>query len=231
MKTWIALATAAALVACAPQPDEGADGSLTPVTVAAPSGEYALDAHHSTITVRALRFGLARYTMRFNRMSGSLTFDADNPAQSSVAITVDTTSLDTPYQGDRDFDAELQNSEWLDSAAHPAAMFRSTAVEQTGANTARVSGDLTIRGVTRPAVFDVTYNSSWRQHPSGAPISGIGFSARGVIRRSEYGLMVLQPTTGPDSGVADEVELLIEAAFTRPIEQAPAPPAEREPID
>jgi polyisoprenoid-binding protein YceI len=231
MKTWIALAAAAALAACSPQPDEASDDSLAPVTVTAPSGEYALDAHHSTITVRALRFGLARYTLRFNRMSGTLNFSADNPAQSSVAITVDTTSLDTPYAGDRDFDAELQNSEWLDSTGHPTATFRSTSVEQTGPNTARVSGDLTIRGVARPAVFDVTYNSGWRQHPMGAAISGIGFSARGTIRRSEYGLMVLQPTTGPDSGVADEVELLIEAAFTRPIEQAPAPPAEREPTD
>jgi polyisoprenoid-binding protein YceI len=230
MKTWIAVAAAAVLAACS-QPAEKAEEPPAPVTVQAPSGEYALDPHHSTITVRARHFGLANYTLRFNRMSGTLNFNAENPAQSSVEVTVDTTSLDTPYAGDRDFDAELQNSEWLDSGAHPTATFRSTSVEQTGPNTGRVTGDLTLRGVTRPATFDVTYNSSWRQHPAGPPISGIGFSALGAVRRSEFGLNVLQPTTGPDSGVSDDVELLIEAEFSRPLDQAPVPPAEGEPVN
>lgn len=231
MKRWIALAAIAALAACS-QPAEQAEEAPAPVSVNVASGEYALDQHHSTITVRARHFGLANYTLRFNRLSGTLNFNADDPTQSTIEANVDVTSLDTPYIGtDRDFDAELQNSEWLDAGAHPAATFRSTGVERTGPNTARVTGDLTFRGVTHPATFDVTYNGSWRQHPVGAPISGIGFSARGVIRRSEYGLAVLQPTTGPDSGVSDEVELIIEAEFNRPIENAPVPPAEGEPTN
>jgi polyisoprenoid-binding protein YceI len=228
MKIWIALAAAAALAACS-QPAPKEEEPLAPVTVQAPSGEYALDTNHSTITVSARHFGLADYTLRFNRLSGTLNFNAENPAQSTVEITVDTTSLDTTYGGDRDFDAELQNSEWLDTGAHPTATFRSTGVEQTGTNTARVTGDLTLRGVTHPATFDVTYNSSWRQHPAGPPISGVGFSAHGAIRRSEYGVNVLQPTSGPDSGVSDEVELRLEAEFNRPIEQAPVPASDAEP--
>lgn len=233
MKSWTTLGAAlamAALAACS-QPAEEQEAPPQPVTVQAPSGEYALDANHSTVTVRARHFGLAYYTLRFNRVSGTLNFNAETPAQSSVTISIDTTSLDTPYSGDRDFDAELQNSEWLDSAAHPTATFRSTSVEQTGPDTARVTGDLTLRGVTHPAAFDVTYNSSWRQHPVGAPLSGIGFSARGVIRRSQYGLNVLQPTTGPDSGVSDEVELILEAEFNRPLDQAPVPPSGGEPTN
>jgi polyisoprenoid-binding protein YceI len=225
MKLWIAAAAASALAlaACTP-PAEQPETPAPPVSVAAPSGEYALDQNHSTVTVRALHFGLARYTLRFNTVSGSLNFNADDPAQSSVEIAVDTTSLDTPYSGDRNFDAELQNSEWLDSAGNPTATFRSTSAEQTGPVTARVTGDLTIRGVTHPATFDVTYNGSWAQHPAGPAISGIGFSARGTIQRSDYGLMVLQPSTGPSSGVADDVTLEVEAEFNRPIESAPVPP-------
>lgn len=230
MKSWTALAAAVVLVACT-QPAEKQEAPPQPVTIHAPSGEYALDPNHSTVTVGARHFGLANYVLRFNRVSGVLNFNAENPAQSSIEVTVDTTSLDTPYSGDRDFDAELQNSEWLDGGAHPTATFRSTSVEQTGPNTGRVTGDLTLRGVTHPATFDVSYNSSWRQHPMGMALSGIGFSARGVIRRSEYGLNVLQPTTGPDSGVSNDVELIIEAEFNRPLDQAPVPPSDGEPVN
>jgi polyisoprenoid-binding protein YceI len=234
MKFWTVAAAAALLTlgACTP-PAETPDPPAQDVRIEAPSGEYALDQHHTTITVRALHFGLARYTLRVNGVSGTLNFNADEPAQSSIEVTTDTTTLDTPYNGDRNFDAELQNSEWLDAAGHPTATFRSTSVEQTGANTGRVTGDLTIRGVTHPATFDVTYNSSWARHPLGPAMAGIGFSARGTIRRSDYGLMVLQPQAGaPSTGVADEVELLIEAEFNRPVEDnLPAPSQPSEPVN
>ncbi len=230
MKLWTAALAALALTACS-QPATKAPEPPAPVTVEAPSGAYTLDANHTTVTVRAQHFGLAHYQLRFNRVSGSLNFNAENPTQSTVEVTVDTTSLDTPYSGDRDFDAELQNSEWLDSAGSPTATFRSTSVESTGPNTARVTGDLTIRGQTHPATLDVTYNASWRQHPMGMPISGIGFSARGTIQRSQYGLNVLQPTAGGNNGVSDQVELVIEAEFNRPLEQAPENPGTAEPVN
>lgn len=235
MKSWITASFAAALtLAACSQPAPAPTPPVQQASIEAPSGEYALDVHHTTVTARVLHFGLAQYQLRFNRVSGALNFDAEAPAQSTIEVTVDTTSLDTPYLGDRDFDAELQNSEWLDAAGHPTATFRSTSVETTGPNTGRVTGDLTIRGVTHPATFDVTYNSSWAQHPMGFPFAGIGFSARGVIKRSDYGLTVLQPRAGaPNTGVADEVELIIEAEFNRPNEQANVPPARQssEPVN
>lgn len=233
MKVWTAAVAALALAACS-QPAETPPPPAAPVTVAAPSGEYTLDVNHTLVAASVLHFGLSRYQVRFNRASGTLNFNAEDPTQSSVEFTVDTTSLDTPFTGERDFDAELQNSEWLDSTGFATATFRSTSVEQTGPSTARVTGDLTIRGVTRSATFDVTYNSSWAQHPMGFPTAGIGFSARGVIQRSAFGLNVLQPRAGaPDSGVADDVELIIEAEFNRPNPQdgTPAPSAPREPVN
>lgn len=219
MRAWIA-AGALLAAACSPAGDAAKEAPAPePVAVAAPSGQYTLDPNHTEVNVRALHFGLSHYTLRFNGVTGSLNFNADDPAQSSVEAVVDLTTLDTPFSGARDFDAELQNSEWLNAAAHPAATFRSTAIERTGPNTARVSGDLSFRGVTHPLTLEVTYNASHRQHPMGAPISLIGFSARGAISRAQYGLMVLQPSA-PDAhdGVADQVELAIEAEFTRPVE-------------
>jgi polyisoprenoid-binding protein YceI len=119
----------------------------------------------------------------------------------------------------------------LDSATFPTATFVSTSAEQTGPSTARVTGDLTLHGVTRPLTLDVTYNGSWAQHPAGPPIAGIGFSARGTIQRSEFGLNTLLPTTGPNSGVSDAVELLIEAEFNRPMEGMTPAPTPAEPVN
>ena len=231
MKKWIALAAAAALMACS-QPADKEDEAPAPVTVTAPSGEYALDTNHSTMVVRVPHFGLSSYQLRFNGLSGALNFNAENPAQSTVQVTVDATSLDTPYSGETDFDAQLQNSEYLDSATYPTATFRSTSVEQTGPNTARVTGDLTIRGVTHPATFDVAYNGSWRQHPVGTPISGVGFTARGTLDRTAYGMVARAPPAAePQNGIGTAVELVFEAEFNRPLDQAPVPPPEGEPTN
>lgn len=235
MKFWTVGLAALTLAACS-QPQDKAEPPPAPVTVQAPSGEYQLDPHHSTLTVRAMHFGLARYTVRFNTLSGSMNFNAENPAATTVNVQVAMNSIDTTYEspsGQRAFDDELQNSQWMDAATFPMATFVSTNVEQTGPSTARVTGDLTFRGVTKPVTLDVTYNGSWATHPAGAPFAGVGFSATGTIRRSEFGMTVLQPSApGANDGLSDEVELLIEAEFNRPNEQStPAPNAPAEPVN
>lgn len=210
---------AAALLAAActpPATTEAPAPAATPVNAA--SGEYALDPTHTEVTVRARHFGLSNYTLRFNTVGGKLIFNAEDPTQSSVEATVAIDSLDTPYTGTRDFDAELQNSQWLDAATHPTATFRSTSVERTGPNTARVTGDLTIKGQTHPLTLEVTYNASHAQHPMGFPVSLIGFSARGEILRSQFGVTEFMAGAGANDGVSDAVEILIEAEFARPIE-------------
>lgn len=231
MRLLFAAAAAFTLAACNPPAETPPTTEAPPAEVNAPSGEYALDPYHTTVTVRAQHFGLAHYTLRFNTVSGTLTFNAENPAQSTVQATVDVTSLDTPYTGNRDFDAELQNSSWLDSASFATATFASTGVEQTGPNTARVTGNLTLKGQTHPLTLDVTYGGSHSPHPMGMQTSSIGFSARGTIQRSQFGINELIPRAGND-GVSDAVEIIIEAEFTRPIESAPVPGnTTREPVN
>jgi len=222
MKPWIMAAAALALAACT-QPAPGSPEPAVPPTANAPSGEYAIDPTHTTVTARVSHFGLSTYALRFNEVSGTLNFNAEDPTQSSVEATVAIASLDTPYSGPRDFDAELQNSEWLDAAGFPTATFRSTSIESTGPGTARMTGDITIHGVTAPVTFEVTYNGSYAQHPFGIPVSLVGFSGRGEIARSAFGVTKLLPAGGTSQGVGDTVELIIEAEFTRPVEQAAAP--------
>lgn len=232
MRSWIAAAAVLTLAACNQPAETPATTTPPPAEVNAPTGEYTLDSNHSTVTIRAQHFGLAYYTLRFNTVSGALNFNAENPAQTTVQAAVDVTSLDTPYSGERDFDAELQNSSWLNGSAFPAATFASTAVEQTGPNTARVTGDLTLRGQTHPVTFDVTYDGSHSPHPMGMQTSSIGFSARGTIQRSQFGINELLATAGGNDGVSDSVEIIIEAEFNRPIENAPVTgPSTREPVN
>jgi len=97
MRLLFAAAAAFTLAACNPPAETPATTEAPPVEVNAPSGEYTLDPHHSTVTIRAQHFGLAYYTLRFNNVSGTLNFNAENPAQSTIQATVDVTSLDTPY--------------------------------------------------------------------------------------------------------------------------------------
>src|SRR5262245_14749788 len=228
MKFRIAVLALAALAVCtrpAPAPAPQA------IAVEAPSGQYTLDPNHSTVIVNALRFGLANYVLRFNTVTGSLNFNAADPTQSSVEATVDVTSLDTPFSGQRDFDAELQNSQWLDSATYPTAVFHSTRVERTGPNTARITGDLTLHGATHPITLDAVYNTSYAQSPMGAPVSLIGFSAHGPLSRSQFGVNNMAETAGAHDGIADQVQVQIEAVFQRPIEGAPSSRPSAEPVN
>ena len=86
---------------------------------------------------------------------------------------------------------------------YPEISFRGTAAEQTGARTGRITGDLTLRGVTRPVVLDVTWNRSG-EYPIGDKHWAAGFSARTLIKRSDFGM-----TYALDM-VSDEVEIILE---------------------
>lgn len=218
-----AITLIAALTACTqpttapPQPA----AAPTPVTVDAPSGEYHLDKNHSSLLIRASHFGLSHYTVRLTKIDATLNFDQANPTASTLTATADAHSVRTEYPGARNFDAELSNSQWLDADSHPEISFRSAGIELTSPNTGRMNGDLTIRGVTKPATLDVTFNHSYATFPTGQPGAYLGFSAHGTFKRSDYGMMVMQPPAGaPGSGVSDEVEIIIEAEFTN----RPSPP-------
>lgn len=223
MRTIFFAAALLGLAACNAPQTKAPEGPPTPVAVDAPSGQYALDPTHTSVLVRARHFGLSNYTLRLANVSGALDFNAEDPTKSSVTASIGADSVQTEYVGQRDFDDELENSEWLDAARHPSLEFRSTAIELTSANTGRMAGDLTIRGITHPAIFDVTFNQGYRQHPMGFPMALLGFSARGTVKRSDYGMRVLLPLNPGGAGVADEVDVIIEAEFTQPV--APAAPA------
>jgi polyisoprenoid-binding protein YceI len=168
-------------------------------------GEYELEPAHASLTWRVRHQGLSNYTARFTRFDARLDFDPDQPAASSVRAVIDPTSVRTDHPTDADWDRRLAE-DWFRSERFPQILFQSTAVEVTGPATGKVTGDLSFLGVTRPVVLDVTFNGT-----ANSPFFGlrdlIGFSARGTLKRSEFGL------TRFASIVGDEVEIIIEAEF------------------
>lgn len=210
-------ATACLLLALALSPTLAADPAVPPASSAPiPAGVYRMDPSHTSVLFRVSHLGFSNYTARFRRSDAELQFDPANLARSSVSVTIDARSLETDYSGPVkiDFNATLQAPNWLDTARFPQITYRSTSVEATG-TTMRITGDLSLRGVTRPVVLVATFNGGYAGHPFD-PQARVGFSARGTLKRSEFGISEGIPAPGTTLGVSDEVEVIIETEFQGP---------------
>lgn len=225
----IACALAALLAACSPKQEgtsapapssEPTANSAAPAPAAAvdvPAGDYKLDKSHATLIFRVDHLGFSKYTARFKQFDAQLKFDPANLAASSVNVTVDPRSIETdfPDPAKLDFNAALQGDQWLDAAKYPEISFRSTAVEVTGPNAMRITGDFTLHGVTRPLTLQATFNGGYAGHPMD-PNARIGFSAQGMLKRSDFGIAYGIPAPGTKMGVSDEVEVIVEVEFSGP---------------
>lgn len=217
-----------ALAACSPPAgDKAADKAPTTPSAAAPAasadkfvlpnvpaGDYKLDPAHASLEFKVSHLGFSHYTARFAAFDAKLKFDPAHPETSTVEATIDPKSLtlNAPPAGFKD---ELTGKAWLDAGQYPAITFRSTKVEVTGANAAKVTGDFSLHGVTKPVVLDVTFNGGYAGHPMD-PHARIGFSAKGVFNRSDFGMGFGVPAPGTTMGVSDAVDVSIEAEFSGP---------------
>lgn len=174
-----------------------------------PAGLYVLDDSHASLTWKVSHLGLSNYTARFTKMTADLTFDPAAPENSALAVTVDPMSIRTDFPGaaEKDFDKELATDKsWFNAGEFPSIKFVSKKIERTGENTGKLHGDLTLLGVTKPLTLDVTFNGAMIKKPF-SEVAALGFSAHGVLKRSEWGFSTYVPTIG------DDVELLIETEF------------------
>lgn len=174
-----------------------------------PSGRYDGDPAHSSITFKIGHFGLSNYTARFVRFETAVTLDAADPAKSSVTVTVDTNSVrtDFPFPDKDDFDKKIGgDANFLNGIAFPQISFVSRSIKVTGPRTALITGDLTLRGITKPVTLDVRLNGTMASHPM-RKVPMFGISATGKINRADFGQTVLKGILG------DEVSIMIEAEF------------------
>lgn len=167
--------------------------------LAAPE-KYAFDPKHTATTWTANHIGFSNPSGKFMGADGVLLFDELAPEKSSVDVTIKTDGL---VSGLDDFNAHLKSKDFLNVAAFPTAHFVSTKVEKVGKNKLKVTGDLTLVGITKPWVLDVTVNKIGVQPMTLKKTAG--FSAKGVIKRSDYGITYALPH------VSEEVKIDIEA--------------------
>lgn len=204
-----------ALVAVAlVQPTPSAfSAAIVPVSIDVPAGEYRLDPSHASLLFRVNHLGFSHFTSQFRHFDATLTLDPKNPERSSVTAAIDPRSIEIV---DPTLAVEIQGPQWFDSGKFPQMSFHSVKVEITSPNTARISGELSLHGMTVPVTWDATFNGGYsanRYDPKGARI---GFSAHGALKRSAFGMALGIPAPGTTMGVSDDVDFIIEAEFTRP---------------
>ncbi len=179
-----------------------------------PTGTYRIDPSHASLVFTVDHLGFSHYTAQFRSFDATLEIDPANPGAASVTASVDVASLllPSPPAG---FAEEMQGPTWFNAAAHPKISFRSTGVTMTGPRTANVAGELTLLGVTKPVTLDARFNGGWEGIPPD-PNARIGFSLKGVVKRSEFGMDYGVPTPPSTQGVADDVHVAIEAELIGP---------------
>jgi polyisoprenoid-binding protein YceI len=159
---------------------------------------YQLDPTHTMVLFSWNHFGFSNPTADLGIGKGTLVFDAADPAKSSVDVTMPLAKLDTHVSA---LDEHLKKPDFFDAAKYPMVTFKSTKVEALGGDHFKVTGNLTVHGVTKPVVLDATLNKSG-QHPM-LKVPAIGFDATATIKRSDFGVGAYVPA------VSDEIQIRI----------------------
>ena len=176
--------------------------ALVAPAFAAPT-TYKLDPTHTNVIAQWNHFGFSNPFANFGNVEGTLVYDAANIGNSSVQVTLPLSGLEsfTPK-----FNEHLRSADFFDAASFPNATFKSTKVEAAGEGKLKVTGDLTVKGITKPVVLDVTLNKAG-EHPM-KKVPAIGFDATATVKRSDFGVGAYAPM------VSDEVALKITTEAT-----------------
>ncbi len=202
MSRHIALATLSACAALSLAGQGLAQATVDPGSVK--SGTYALETSHARVVFSLTHMGFSTWYGDFSGSTGTLNIDPKVPGAAKLDITIPTGQVTTT---NAIVDRELKSPGWFDAEKYPAITFHSTSVVSTGPTTAKVTGDLTFHGVTKPVDLDVTFKGAGTNPLSRAYT--VGFDARGSLKRSDFGVSKYVPMVG------DQVELMISAPFER----------------
>ena len=173
------------------------------------AGEYAIDPAHTSVEFIGRHLMITKVRGRFPEVSGTITID-DQPERSHVEVELKVASLDT---GNPDRDGHLRSADFFDADTYPTITFRSTNVEPGTSGTWAVTGDLTVRDVTRPITLQVDFDGA-----NASPIGDerIAFSAATDVDREDWGLTwnVALETGGMLVGKKVRIELNVQAVAT-----------------
>ena len=159
---------------------------------------YQLDPGHTMVLFTWNHFGFSNPTANLPLGSGTLVYDEKQPSKSTVEVTLPLANLDTHVSA---LDEHLKKPDFFDAAKYPDVTFKSTKVQPLGGDKFKVTGDLTVHGVTKSVVLDAKLNKVG-EHPM-KKVPAIGFDATGTLKRSDFGVAAYVPN------VSDEIKIHI----------------------
>ncbi|MDF1563083.1 MAG: YceI family protein [Deltaproteobacteria bacterium] len=185
----------------------------------ASASTWQVDAAHATVGFEVSHLMISKVRGSFDEVQATLELDEKNLANSKVKATIAASSIDT---GNEKRDGHLKSGDFFDVAAHPALTFESTKVKKAGKNKLKVTGNLTIKGVSKPVTLDVTYTDAVKS--PFAPIRIRGFTATTTIDRTDWGLTWNKALETGGVLVGEEIAITLSLEFQ---EEAEAKTASR----
>ena len=177
-----------------------------PATGATSGTSWTIDPAHTDVLFSAKHMMVTTVRGKFHDVDGTLVLDESDPTRSSAEIRIAAASLNT---GNGQRDGHLRSADFFDAERYPSITFRSTAVEHTGSDEYRITGDLTIRETTRPATFDATFLGFYNGMQGGRRA---GIAARTKINRKDWDLGWNVALEAGGWLVGEEVSIEIEVA-------------------
>lgn len=175
---------------------------LASAAAAAPE-TYTLDPSHSQIVFSYNHLGFSTTTGMFSGFEGTIRFDAEDPAASSVEVAFPTASLITGWD---ERTAHFLTADFFGAEEAPEISFTSSAIEVTGEKTGKITGDLTINGITKPVVLEAEM-TQMGEHPM-AKAPWVGFNATTTIVRSDFDMGQFAPFVGDEVSVSISIEAM-----------------------
>ncbi|MBN8520760.1 MAG: polyisoprenoid-binding protein [Alphaproteobacteria bacterium] len=168
---------------------------------------YTLEKPHTQIIFSVSHLGFSHSYGKFTDFDGTIIFDRGQPEKSKVEAVIRTASIE---MNDQKWNEHMIGKDFFNVEAFPEMTFKSINILKTGDKTAKLSGELTLLGVTKPVTLDVVFNKA-DKHPM-KDIRMAGFSATGKIKRSDFGMSYGLPMVGDDVNIILEVEAIQESA-------------------
>jgi polyisoprenoid-binding protein YceI len=168
---------------------------------------WTIDRSHSDLSF-SIRHLVSRVRGQFNRWSGTITGDLDSWENATVLVTIETASIDT---NNENRDRDMRGDEFFDAANHPSITFRSTRIERNG-DRLRMTGDLTIRGITNPIMLEGSFAGAERDQRGRLRA---GFEVSGVLNRKDYGITWNRAVEAGGLVLADEVRVDVAIAAVK----------------
>ena len=178
----------------------------TPVIAETPASvaTYEIDTSHTYLGFAISHLGFSTTYGRFTDVSGSITFNEENPEASSVEVRIVPASL---YTGHEERDKHVRGKDFLNVEEFPEMSFISTAIERTGEKTGKITGDLTLHGVTKPVTLEATF-TRMGEYPMQKGVKAIGFEATGNLKRSDFGIETYLPAIGDEVSITISLEAM-----------------------